>query len=32
MIHQGVAVPRNMREAALAFLEKREPKFDGERD
>jgi 2-(1,2-epoxy-1,2-dihydrophenyl)acetyl-CoA isomerase len=32
MVHQGVLIPRNMREGALAFLEKREPEFGGERD
>ncbi|MEM7219308.1 MAG: enoyl-CoA hydratase-related protein [Pseudomonadota bacterium] len=32
MVHQGVLIPRNMREGALAFTEKREPAFDGRRD
>ena len=32
MRHQAVLVPRNMREGARAFLERREPSFDGERD
>jgi 2-(1,2-epoxy-1,2-dihydrophenyl)acetyl-CoA isomerase len=32
MQHQAVLIPRNMREGARAFLERREPEFDGERD
>ena len=32
MVHQSVLIPRNMRDGALAFMEKREPKFGGERD
>jgi 2-(1,2-epoxy-1,2-dihydrophenyl)acetyl-CoA isomerase len=32
MVHQGVLSPRNMREGALAFMQKREPHFGGERD
>ena len=32
MVHQGVLIPRNMREGARAFLEKREPRFGPERD
>jgi 2-(1,2-epoxy-1,2-dihydrophenyl)acetyl-CoA isomerase len=32
MVHQGVLIPRNMREGALAFMQKREPHFGGERD
>ncbi len=32
MRHQAVLIPRNMREGARAFLERREPEFDGERD
>ena len=31
MDHQAVLIPRNMAEGAAAFLEKREPKFDGRR-
>jgi len=32
MQHQAVLIPRNMREGARAFMEKREPTFGGERD
>jgi 2-(1,2-epoxy-1,2-dihydrophenyl)acetyl-CoA isomerase len=32
MRHQAVLVPRNMQEGARAFMEGREPSFDGERD
>jgi 2-(1,2-epoxy-1,2-dihydrophenyl)acetyl-CoA isomerase len=32
MAHQKELIPRNMKEAARAFLEKREPEFSGERD
>jgi hypothetical protein len=32
MAHQAVLIPRNMTEAARAFLEKREPEFDSDRD
>ena len=32
MVHQGILIPRNMREGAQAFLEKREPIFGPERD
>lgn len=32
MAHQAVLIPRNMREGARAFVEKREPKFSGQRD
>ncbi|HIG40834.1 MAG: enoyl-CoA hydratase-related protein [bacterium] len=32
MEHQGVLIPRNMQKGALAFMEKREPRFGGERD
>jgi len=32
MRHQGVLIPRNMQEGAIAFVEKREPDFDGKRD
>lgn len=32
MAHQGVLIPRNMREGALAFMEKRKPHFGSERD
>ena len=32
MHHQAVLIPRNMREGAKAFMEKREPTFGGERD
>lgn len=32
MQHQGVLIPRNMQKGALAFMEKREPRFGGERD
>ncbi|HJN52828.1 MAG: enoyl-CoA hydratase-related protein [Pseudomonadales bacterium] len=32
MAHQAVLISRNMRQGALAFLEKREPEFGGERD
>jgi 2-(1,2-epoxy-1,2-dihydrophenyl)acetyl-CoA isomerase len=32
MRHQAVLIPRNMREGALAFMEKRTPNFGGERD
>ncbi len=32
MAHQKVLIPRNMPAAARAFLEKREPEFDGSRD
>lgn len=32
MTHQGVLIPRNMREGALAFMEKRKPHFGSERD
>ena len=31
MDHQAVLIPRNMTEGAQAFLEKRDPKFDGTR-
>jgi 2-(1,2-epoxy-1,2-dihydrophenyl)acetyl-CoA isomerase len=31
MRHQGVLIPRNMREGALSFMEKRAPVFGGER-
>ena len=31
MEHQGVLVPRNMPEGAAAFMERREPAFDGRR-
>ena len=31
MEHQGVLIPRNMQKGALAFMEKREPGFGGER-
>ena len=31
MEHQAVLIPRNMTEGAQAFLEKREPEFDGRR-
>ena len=31
MEHQAVLIPRNMAEGAQAFLEKREPEFDGRR-
>ena len=31
MDHQAVLVPRNMPEGAAAFLERREPTFDGRR-
>ena len=31
MEHQAVLIPRNMTEGAQAFLEKREPQFDGRR-
>lgn len=30
--HQAVLIPRNMQEGARAFVEGREPSFDGERD
>ena len=32
MKHQAVLISRNMRQGALAFLEKRDPEFGGERD
>jgi|TARA_B100000965_G_scaffold46978_1_gene34430 2-(1,2-epoxy-1,2-dihydrophenyl)acetyl-CoA isomerase len=32
MEHQAVLIPRNMQEGAQAFLEKREPEFDGRRN
>lgn len=32
MKHQAVLIPRNMQEGAAAFMEKREPQFDGERN
>ncbi|MDP7068230.1 MAG: enoyl-CoA hydratase-related protein [Acidimicrobiales bacterium] len=32
MEHQSVLIPRNMAEGAQAFLEKRDPKFDGRRN
>jgi len=32
MEHQAVLIPRNMQEGAQAFLEKREPQFDGRRN
>ena len=32
MVHQGVLIPRNMREGAIAFMEKRVPHFSGERN
>lgn len=32
MQHQAVLIPRNMQEGARAFMEKRTPEFDGERD
>ena len=32
MEHQAVLIPRNMQEGAQAFLEKREPTFDGRRN
>lgn len=32
MEHQAVLIPRNMREGARAFMEKREPEFSGQRD
>ena len=32
MQHQDVLIPRNMREGARAFMEKRRPSFGGERD
>ena len=32
MRHQAVLIPRNMREGARAFMERREPSFEGERD
>jgi enoyl-CoA hydratase/carnithine racemase len=31
MEHQAVLIPKNMREGAKAFLEKRKPTFDGAR-
>jgi 2-(1,2-epoxy-1,2-dihydrophenyl)acetyl-CoA isomerase len=31
MVHQAVLIPRNMREGAQAFMDKREPRFGGER-
>lgn len=31
MEHQSVLIPRNMAEGAQAFLEKRDPQFDGRR-
>jgi 1,4-dihydroxy-2-naphthoyl-CoA synthase len=31
MEHQAILIPRNMREGARAFLEKRDPEFDGRR-
>lgn len=31
MLHQAILVPRNMAEGAAAFLERREPTFDGRR-
>jgi len=32
MEHQAVLIPRNMKDGAIAFLEKREPEFGPERD
>ncbi len=32
MRHQAVLIPRNMQEGAAAFMEKREPHFDGNRN
>jgi len=32
MDHQAVLIPRNMREGAKAFIEKRDPAFSGQRD
>ena len=32
MEHQAVLIPRNMKEGATAFMEKRDPAFDGTRD
>ncbi|HJP52228.1 MAG TPA: enoyl-CoA hydratase-related protein [Pseudomonadales bacterium] len=32
MAHQAVLLPRNMRDGAIAFFEKRIPEFSGERD
>ncbi len=32
MEHQSVLIPRNMAAAAQAFLEKRDPEFDGQRN
>jgi len=32
MQHQSVLIPRNMREGAQAFMGKRDPQFNGERD
>ncbi len=32
MEHQAVLIPRNMQEGAIAFMEKRDPHFGGERD
>ena len=31
MEHQAVLIPKNMRDGAKAFLEKRKPTFDGAR-
>jgi hypothetical protein len=32
MEHQAELIPRNMMEGAVAFMEKRDPRFSGERD
>jgi len=32
MQHQAVLIPRNMREGAMAFMERRDPNFSGDRD